>query len=807
MSLSCSKSFFNRFCLEEFHMESAVRSSFFSSDLLPSLGARINQATTLRRCIVSPFSPRYRAWQMLLVVLVIYSAWICPFQFAFLPYKQDALFIFDNIVNGFFAIDIILTFFVAYLDNQSYLLVDDPKKIAVRYISTWFIFDICSTAPFQSIKLLFTNKSGELGFTLLNMLRLWRLRRVSSLFARSIPIPISILSYPILYLWFSSNSPIILSSKFRFLRLEKDIRFNYFWTRCIKLISVTLFAVHFAGCVNYLIADRYPDPKRTWIGAVNPNFKEDGIWDRYVTAIYWSITTLTTTGYGDLHAENTREMMFDIFYMLFNLGLTSYLIGNMTNLVVHWTSRTRNFRDSVRAASEFAARNHLPPSIQDQMLSHICLKFKTEGLNQQGTLNGLPKAIRSSIAYHLFFPIVEKVSLFQGVSRDFLFQLVSEMEAEYFPPKEDVILQNEAPTDLYILVSGVVDLGEAVAGDSFGEFGVLCYRPQPFSVRTTEISQILRLNRTSLMNAIQANAEDGRIIMNNLFQKLKGQESLGFEYAHQDPGLFLREWFNEESLSPSGCQDNSCEDLPMKEARDVSFSGLETAEQSETGKCPMFARYATDVNLIAEDDQTALHAAVRRGHLEMVKILLEGGANVNKQDARGWTPKALAEQQENKSIYELLLSYEHRRKPDEHRIDLIGLESADNGLYSQNRHRRQRGPQSVNNNLKIDSASSCPSRFSCPTNTQMIKWMKKRVTIHMKLQPNGTSQRQPGKLIILPDSIEKLLKIAGEKFGGHTPTKVINAENAEIDDINVIRDGDHLYFLHNECEKMDCEVT
>lgn len=30
------------------------------------------------------------------------------------------------------------------------------------------------------------------------------------------------------------------------------------------------------------------------------------------------------------------------------------------------------------------------------------------------------------------------------------------MKAEYFPPKEDVILQNEAPTDFYILVSGAV---------------------------------------------------------------------------------------------------------------------------------------------------------------------------------------------------------------------------------------------------------------------------------------------------------------------------------------------------------------
>ncbi|KAG6503189.1 hypothetical protein ZIOFF_035500 [Zingiber officinale] len=31
---------------------------------------------------------------------------------------------------------------------------------------------------------------------------------------------------------------------------------------------------------------------------------------------------------------------------------------------------------------------------------------------------------------------------------------VSEMNAEYYPPREDVILQNEAPTDFYILVTG-----------------------------------------------------------------------------------------------------------------------------------------------------------------------------------------------------------------------------------------------------------------------------------------------------------------------------------------------------------------
>lgn len=56
--------------------------------------------------------------------------------------------------------------------------------------------------------------------------------------------------------------------------------------------------------------------------------------------MYWSIVTLTTVGYGDIHAVNTGEKVFTLCYMLFNIGLTAYLIGNMTNLIVHSAVRT-----------------------------------------------------------------------------------------------------------------------------------------------------------------------------------------------------------------------------------------------------------------------------------------------------------------------------------------------------------------------------------------------------------------------------------------------------------------------------------
>ncbi|XP_021276040.1 potassium channel AKT1-like [Herrania umbratica] len=558
-----------------------------STGILPSLGARSNRRVKLRRFIVSPYDRRYRVWETFLVILVVYTAWVSPFEFGFLKKPESPLSVTDNVVNGFFALDIILTFFVAYLDKTTYLLIDDPKKIAWKYGSSWLALDIISTIPSELAQKISPKPLRSYG--LFNMLRLWRLRRVSALFSR----------------------------------LEKDKNYNYFWVRCAKLICVTLFAVHSAGCFYYLIAARYHDPGRTWIGAsLGDNFLEQSLSIRYVTAIYWSITTLTTVGYGDLHPVNTREMIFDIFYMLFNLGLTAYLIGNMTNLVVHGTSRTRRFRDTIQAASSFAQRNQLPPRLQDQMLAHLCLKFRTdsEGLQQQETLDSLPKAIRSSISHYLFYSLMDKVYLFRGVSNDLLFQLVSEMKAEYFPPKEDVILQNEAPTDFYVLVSGAVDLlvlkngaeqvvGEAKTGDLLGEIGVLCYRPQLFTVRTKRLCQLLRLNRTTFLNIIQANVGDGTIIMNNLLQHLKDMNDPIME------GVLMET----ENMLARGRMD-----LPLN----LCFATL----RGDDLLLHQLLKRGLDPNESDNNGRTALHIAAMKGSENCVILLLDYGANPNCKD-------------------------------------------------------------------------------------------------------------------------------------------------------------------------------
>jgi hypothetical protein len=74
--------------------------------------------------------------------------------------------------------------------------------------------------------------------------------------------------------------------------------------------------------------------------------------------------------------------------------------------------------------------------------------------------------------------------------------------------------------------------------------------------------------------------------------------------------------------------------------------------------------------------------------------------------------------------------------------------------------------------------------------------LPKRVTVHRHHPIYKKVNKQPGKLIILPDAIQELLKIGGEKFG-YFPVKVLTEDSAEIDDINVIRDGDNLFLVDN----------
>ncbi|PPD75055.1 hypothetical protein GOBAR_DD28020 [Gossypium barbadense] len=764
-----------------------------SKFIIPSLGvSSYNQnQTDSKGWVITPMDSTYRCWETFMVMLVFYSSWVYPFEVAFLSSSAPRkLYMADNIVDLFFAIDIVLT-----------------------YLSTWFLIDVISTIPFEALGYLFTGNSRVgISYSLLGLLRFCRLRRVKQLFTR----------------------------------LEKDIRFSYFWIRCARLLAVTLLAIHCAGCLYYLLADRYPQQGRTWLGSVHPNFRETSLWIRYISAMYWSITTMTTVGYGDLHAVNTMEMIFIIFYMLFNLGLTAYIIGNMTNLVCEGTRRTMEFRNSIEAASQFVSRNRLPPRLKEQILAYMCLRFKAESLNQQQLIEQLPKSIYTGICQHLFLPTVEKVYLFNGISREVLQHLVAKMKAEYLPPREDVIMQNEAPDDVYIIVSGEVEIincdmeremvvGTLQSGDMFGETCALCCRPQRFTYRTKTLSQLLRLKTTDLIESMQTKHEDNVAIFKNLLQHNKRLKDLKIGDLAEEGG--------EEDDEP----------------KNITINLLNAADIGNAAFLDELLKARLDPDIGDSKGRTPLHIAATKGHEDCVLVLLKHACNVHLQDMNGNTSLWNAISSKHHSIFRVLYNCAAVSNPFT-AGDLLCLAAQRNDqtvmkellkhglpIDAKNRHGLtalqiamkekhenmvnilvMNGADVINTNTYEFSSEALNEmlekreighRINVPDTTSSEALLKKlegdtvgkidksrtvdhpRVSIYKghPLMRKESCSTEPGKLISLPDSLEDLKNIAGKKFG-------INARNAtvtdeagdEIDSIEVIRDNDKLYIVEKQ---------
>jgi potassium channel len=291
---------------------------------------------------------------------------------------------------------------------------------------------------------------------------------------------------------------------------------------------------------------------RTWLGR---GFENRSVWAGYTRAVYWSVTTLTTVGYGDLHPSNPIEMAFAVFYELFNMGLASYVVGNMTNLVVHGATAALTLGDKLHGLEMFGNANRLPEELTAKMAASVEINFDTtvdephllHHHHEQQLLADLPRAVRSGIAQHLFRDTVEGAYLFRGVSDGLVADLVSDMTAQYFPPNADIVQRNETPTDCYVVVSGSVDVLTAAddgpetvvmrAGPRgmAGEVGVVLNVPQPFTVRCRRLTQVVRVSQSHLLRAVRPHTADADRVFCNFVQHL---ESPVFQVAKEEEPIF-----------------------------------------------------------------------------------------------------------------------------------------------------------------------------------------------------------------------------------------------------------------------------
>lgn len=174
-------------------------------------------------CII-PTSSFKIFWNLIIIFLLMWTAFVVPYQTAFIDDIPIKMFILSLFYDFLFIIDLFINFMSAVELNDDQIDVRF-KGIAMNYIKGWFFLDLFASIPFQLIELFIpTNQSGRYNklLRLARLPRLYRLMRIFRLF---------------------KMTKIFKKNK-KFQAIVKIIKINEGVTKLIKMAAATLLLVH-----------------------------------------------------------------------------------------------------------------------------------------------------------------------------------------------------------------------------------------------------------------------------------------------------------------------------------------------------------------------------------------------------------------------------------------------------------------------------------------------------------------------------------------------------------------------------------
>ena len=88
--------------------------------------------------------------------------------------------------------------------------------------------------------------------------------------------------------------------------------------------------LHIVTCLWIIVGRMEKDQNDTWMDG---GLFESSSYDQYVESLYWSVTTITTVGYGDISANNNLEKIFCILVMIIGVICFSYASGSLSSIL------------------------------------------------------------------------------------------------------------------------------------------------------------------------------------------------------------------------------------------------------------------------------------------------------------------------------------------------------------------------------------------------------------------------------------------------------------------------------------------
>ncbi|XP_078274038.1 voltage-gated delayed rectifier potassium channel KCNH8 isoform X1 [Rhinoraja longicauda] len=183
-----------------------------------------------------------------------------------------------------------------------------------------------------------------------------------------------------------------------------------------------------------------------------------GIRSAYIAALYFTLSSLTSVGFGNVSANTEAEKIFSICTMLIGALMHALVFGNVTAIIQRMYSRWSLYHHRIKDLKDFIRVHHLPKQLKQRMLEYFQTTWSVNnGIDAKELLKDFPDELRSDITMHLNKEILQ-LSLFASASHGCLRSLSLHIKTSFCAPGEYLLRQGDALQAIYFVCSGSMEV-------------------------------------------------------------------------------------------------------------------------------------------------------------------------------------------------------------------------------------------------------------------------------------------------------------------------------------------------------------
>ena len=355
--------------------------------------------------------------------------------------KNDYFFnkenLFELFVDLIYFIDLILPFFIAFY-NFDEILKTDFKDISKNYLSGWFILDLIQVIPFKTIIKLLDKKCKKIEF---------------------FNNPLYHKDYYYLLLCIRMLKIFKVLSKNKFLellsRFLNEIEYFSNYLTIYESILIFFIAIHIVSNIFIFIArNDYPN----WITVFG--YDDHPYLKLYLIGIYYTITTLTTVGYGDLHCISTNEKVFGMFMEVVGIFAYSWALTSVSNYVKVLNEKTEEYEKNCKILEEIKMTYpKLSEDLYEKISRYLKYKQEKEQFDKNIVIECLPINLSNILVYEMYKRIINNFIFFKNFENvDFVVKVILSLKPIIAMKNDILIKDGDIVEDIIFVKKGKLSL-------------------------------------------------------------------------------------------------------------------------------------------------------------------------------------------------------------------------------------------------------------------------------------------------------------------------------------------------------------